>query len=77
MKRRIKTLSWRKDHKLKRGTVVRRDACHRGIHQRNIRDKKRVLIRCHIVTFIEEEGEDILVAGRPQIRGVSQEHMLP
>ena len=36
----MKTLSWRKDHKLKRGTVFRRDACHRVVYQRNSRDKR-------------------------------------
>ena len=36
MKRRMKTLSWRKDLTFERGTVFLRDTCHREIYQRNI-----------------------------------------
>ena len=51
--------------------MFHRDACHREIYQRNIRDKQLpreacfdlgdVKVEKDIVTFIEEEGEGILV----------------
>ena len=39
MKRRMKTLSWERNH-IERGTVFHRDTCHREIYQKNIRDKR-------------------------------------
>ena len=77
MKRRMKTLSWRKDHKLKRGTVSLGDTCKREIHQRSIRDKRfprkvcfeqdDVSVEQDNVTFSEEEDEDTLVEEGAQI----------
>ena len=71
VKRRMETLSWRKDHKLKRGTVSLGDTCKREILQRSIRDKRipreacfdlgDVKVENHIVTFNEEEHEDRVV----------------
>ena len=62
---------------IERDTVFLRDACHREIYQRNFLDKRLpreacfdlgdVKVEKDIVTFIEEEGEGILVEGRPQI----------
>ena len=56
---------------IERGTVFRRDTCHREIHQRNIRDKRLPLEACFnqgdvkveqdIVTFNEEDHEDTFV----------------
>ena len=40
MKRRMKTLSWRRGPQIERGTVFHRDICHSEIYQRNIRDKR-------------------------------------
>ena len=56
-------------------TVFHRDTCHREVHQRTFVQPvpKRVLTRAmskwakHIVTFNEEQDEDILVEDRPQI----------
>ena len=75
---------------IERGTVFRRDTCHREIHcQRNIRDKwlpreacfdlGDVKVTKDIVTFNEEKDEDTLVEEGPQIarHGVSQGHMPP
>ena len=77
MKRRMKTLSWRKDHKLKRGTVSLGDTCKREILQRSIRDKRipreaffdlgDVKVENVIVAFSEEEEEDIRVEEEPRI----------
>ena len=39
MKRRMKTLSWVRNH-IERDTVFHGDTCHREIHHRNIRDKR-------------------------------------
>ena len=39
MKRRMKTLSWVRNH-IERGTVFHGDTCHREIHHRNIRDER-------------------------------------
>ena len=74
MKRRMKTLSWRKDHKLKRGTVSLGDTCKREILQRSIRDKRipreaffdlgDVKVENVIVTFSEQEDEDTVVGRR-------------
>ena len=60
-----------------RGAVLHKDTCHREIYQRNFLDKRLPRAACFdlgdvkvekdIVTFIEEEGEGILVEGRPQI----------
>ena len=62
---------------IERGTVFHRDTCHREFHQRNIRDKRLpreacfdlgdVKVEKDIVTFNEEEDEDILVEEGPQI----------
>ena len=81
MKRRMKTLSWRKDHKLKRGTVSLRDTCKREILQRSIRDKRipreaffdlgDVKVENVIVTFSEQEDEDTVVDVGPQIERVT------
>ena len=56
---------------IERGTVFRRDTCHREIHQRNIRDKRLPLEACFhlddvkvvrdIVIFNEEVDEDTFV----------------
>ena len=64
-------------HQIERGTVFLRDTCHREIHQRTFVTSgsrvKRVLPwamskwRNDIVTFNEEEDEDILVEEGPQI----------
>ena len=64
-------------HQIERDTVFLRDTCHREVHQRNIRDQRLPREACFdqgdvevekdIVTFNEEEDEDILVEGRPQI----------
>ena len=74
---------------IERGTVFLRDTCHREIYQRNSRDKRLPREACFdqgdvevekdIVTFNEEEDEDILVEEGPQIeRGtVFQGHMPP
>ena len=77
MKRRMKTFSWRKDLKLNATLCFTRDTRDREIHPRNSRDKRfpreacfdlgDVEVEKDIVTFIEEEGEGILVEGRPQI----------
>ena len=90
MKRRMKTLSWRKDLKLNAARCFSGAHATVRFHQRNIRDKwlpreacfdqGDVKVEKDIVTFIEEEGEDILVEEGPQIeRGtvVSQGHMPP
>ena len=57
--------------------MFHRDACHREIYQRNIRDKRLpreaclhlgdVKVEQDIVTFNEEEDEDTLVEEGPQI----------
>ena len=62
---------------IERDTVFLRDACHREIYQRNFLDKRLpreacfdlgdVKVEKDIVTFNEEEDEDPLVEGRPQI----------
>ena len=62
---------------IERATVSLRDTCHREIHPRNSRDKRfpreacfdlgDVKVEKDIVTIIEEEGEGILVEGRPRI----------
>ena len=62
---------------IERGTVFHRDRCHREILPRNIRDKRfpreacfelgGVKVEKDIVTFNEEEDEDILVEEGPQI----------
>ena len=75
MKRRMKTISWRKDHKLKRGTVSLGDTCKREILQRSIRDKRilreaffdlgDVEVEKDFVTLNEEEDEDTLVGEEP------------
>ena len=62
---------------IERGTVFLRGTCHCEISQRNIRDKRLPREACFdqgvvkvgkdIVTFNEEEDEDYLVEGRPQI----------
>ena len=77
MKKKIKTLSWRKYLKLNAARCFSGNACHREIYQRNFLDKRLpreacfdlgdVKVEKDIVTFIEEEGEGILVEGRPQI----------
>ena len=77
MKRRMKTLSWRKDLKFERGTVFLRGTCDRTIYQRSIRDKRipreaffdlgDVKVEKVIVTFNEKEDEDILVEEGLQI----------
>ena len=77
MKRKMKTLSWRKDLRLKRGTVSLGDTCKREILQRSIRDKRipreaffdlgDVKVENVIVAFREEEGEDALVEEGSQI----------
>ena len=64
-------------HQIERDTVFLRDTCHREVHQRNIRDKRLPREACfdqgdvkvdkNIVTFNEEQDEDILVEDRPQI----------
>ena len=55
---------------IERGTVFHRDACHREIYQRNIRDKRipreafsdlgDIKVENVTVTFHDEEDEDIL-----------------
>ena len=57
MKRRIKTLLWRTYQ-----TFVTS-----GSRVKRVLIWGDVKVEKDIVTFIEEEGEDILVAGRPQI----------
>ena len=62
---------------IERGTVFLRDTYHRGIHHRNIRDKRLpreacfdlgdVKVENHIVALYEEEDEDTLVEEGPQI----------
>ena len=62
---------------IERGTVFHRDACHREIYQRNIRDKRipreaffdlgDVKVENVIVTFNEEKDEYTLVEEGPQI----------
>ena len=62
---------------IERGTVFHRDACHRQIYQRNIRDKRipreaffdlgDVKVENVIVTFNEEKDEYTLVEEGPQI----------
>ena len=77
MKRRIKTLLWRKYLKLNAARCFAGTHATVGFTRETFVTSgsrvKRVLIwgdvkvEKDIVTFIEEEGEDILVAGRPQI----------
>ena len=62
---------------IERGTVFHRDACHRQIYQRNIRDKRipreaffdlgDVKVENVIVTFNEKKEEYTLVEEGPQI----------
>ena len=64
--------------------MFHRDTCHREVHPRNIRDKWLLREACFdlgdvkeekdIVTFNEEEDEDILVEERPQIELVTVFH---
>ena len=66
---------------IERDTVFLRDACHREIYQRNFLDKRLpreacfdlgdVKVEKDNVTFNEEEDEDPLVKGRPQIERVT------
>ena len=63
---------------IERGTMFHRDTCQREIHSRNICDKRFPREACFdqggcqvekdIVTFNEEEDEDILVEEGPQIQ---------
>ena len=60
---------------IERGTVFHRDTSHREFHPRNIRAKRLLCEACFdqgdvrvendIVTFNEEEDEDILVGEDP------------
>ena len=62
---------------IERGTVFRRDTCHREIYQSNSRDQRLPRAACFdqgdvkveqdIVTFNEEEDEDTFVEEGPQI----------
>ena len=62
---------------IERGTVFHRDACHREIYKRNIRDQRipreaffdlgDVKVENVIVTFNEEKDEYTLVEEGPQI----------